>query len=139
MAIQFIKTKEKEAQFASMLNKLDDAAKKIEPYATEVTLGDLRRIKANFQHCVDDFYRDELNLAVIGRVKAGKSTFLNALLFDGEDVLPSAFTPKTATLTKIEYAEQSAIEVEYYSTEEWQMLMDLAQSKVVSEVKPQKN
>lgn len=135
MAIQFIKTKEKEAQFASMLNKLDDAAKEIEPYATEVTLGDLRRIKANFQHRVDDFYRDErkLNLAVIGRVKAGKSTFLNALLFDGEDVLPSAFTPKTATLTKIEYAEQSAIEVEYYSTEEWQMLMDLAQSKVVSE------
>lgn len=135
MAIQFIKTKEKEAQFASMLNKLDDAAKEIEPYATEVTFGDLRRIKANFRHRVDDFYRDErkLNLAVIGRVKAGKSTFLNALLFDGEDVLPSAFTPKTATLTKIEYAEQSAIEVEYYSTEEWQMLMDLVQSKVVSE------
>ena len=135
MAIQFTKTKEKEAQFTNMLNKLDNASKEIKPYATDEVLGDLARIKANFKRRIDDFYRDErkLNLAVIGRVKAGKSTFLNALLFDGNDVLPSAFTPKTATLTKIEYAEQSAIEVEYYSAEEWQMLMDLAHSKVISE------
>lgn len=135
MAIQFTKTKEKEEQFANMLNKLDMASEAIRPYATDEVLGDLARIKANFQHRIDDFYRDErkLNLAVIGRVKAGKSTFLNALLFDGNDVLPSAFTPKTATLTKIEYAEQSAIEVEYYSTGEWQMLMELAHSKVISE------
>ena len=135
MAIQFTKTKEKEAQFANMLNKLDEASAAIKPYATDEVLGDLKRIKANFKRRIDDFYRDErkLNLAVIGRVKAGKSTFLNALLFNGSDVLPSAFTPKTATLTKIEYAEQSAIEVEYYSAEEWQMLMDLAHSKVISE------
>lgn len=135
MAIQFTKTKEKEAQFANMMNKLDEASTAIKPYATDEVVGDLARIKANFQRRIDDFYRDErkLNLAVIGRVKAGKSTFLNALLFDGNDVLPSAFTPKTATLTKIEYAEKSAIEVEYYSTEEWQMLMDLAHSKVISE------
>lgn len=135
MAIQFTKTKEKEAQFVNMLNILDNASKEIKPYATDEVLDDLARIKANFKRRIDDFYRDErkLNLAVIGRVKAGKSTFLNALLFDGNDVLPSAFTPKTATLTKIEYAEQSAIEVEYYSTEEWQMLMDLAHSKVISE------
>ena len=135
MAIQFTKTKEKEIQFANMLNRLDEASNEIKPYATDEVLGDLARIKANFQRRIDDFYRDErkLNLAVIGRVKAGKSTFLNALLFDGKDILPSAFTPKTATLTKIEYAEQSAIEVEYYSTEEWQMLMDLAHSKVISE------
>lgn len=135
MAIQFIKTKGKEEQFANMLNKLDDAFTAIKPYATDEVLGDLARIKANFKRRIDDFYRDErkLNLAVIGRVKAGKSTFLNALLFDGNDVLPSAFTPKTATLTKIEYAQESAIEVEYYSTEEWQMLMDLAHSKVISD------
>ena len=135
MAIQFTKTKEKEAQFTNMLNKLDNASKEIKPYATDEVLGDLARIKANFQRRIDDFYRDErkLNLAVIGRVKAGKSTFLNALLFDGNDVLPSASIPKTARLTKIEYSEQSSIEVEYYRTEEWQMLMDLAHSKVISE------
>ena len=54
MAIQFIKTKEKEAQFANMMNKLDNAFKEIKPYATDEVLGDLARIKANFKrriHC----------------------------------------------------------------------------------------
>ena len=50
-----------------------------------------------------------------------------ALLFDGKDVLPRAFTPKTATLTKIEYAPENAIEVEYYTKEEWTSLCGLSQ------------
>jgi len=37
-----------------------------------------------------------LRLAVIGQVNAGKSTFLNTILFDGQEVLPPAATPKTA-------------------------------------------
>ena len=42
-----------------------------------------------------------LRIGIMGRVKAGKSTFLNALLFDGQPVLPQAATPKTANLTRI--------------------------------------
>ena len=71
-----------------------------------------------------DFYRNDrkLNIGVIGQVKAGKSSFLNTLLFGGKKVLPSAATPKTATLTKIEYGEENTLTVEYYAPEEWEVL-----------------
>ena len=44
-----------------------------------------------------------LRIAIIGQVKAGKSSFLNTFLFDGEEVLPKAATPKTANLTIIRH------------------------------------
>ena len=34
-----------------------------------------------------------LKIGIIGRVKAGKSSLINALLFDGKEVLPKAATP----------------------------------------------
>ncbi len=67
-----------------------------------------------------------MNIGVIGQVKAGKSSFLNTLLFDGKEVLPKASTPKTATLTKMEYSEENIIEVEYYTPEEWERIRDNA-------------
>lgn len=62
---------------------------------------------------------DTLTIGVIGQMKAGKSTFLNAFLF-GEEVLPSATTPMTAALSVITYGEEKSIEVEFYTSEEWQ-------------------
>jgi hypothetical protein len=56
-----------------------------------------------------------LNIGVIGRVKAGKSSLINALLFDGATVLPKAATPMTAALTTIEYGEKFSAEVEFFS------------------------
>ena len=127
MSITFAKTKEKEQTFQVMLDRYDSIAEAIKPYADAPAMQDLTALKESFQRRIDDFFRDDrkLNLAVVGRVKAGKSTFLNMLLFDGKDVLPRAFTPKTATLTKIEYAPRNAIEIEYYSAEEWEILMQL--------------
>lgn len=67
-----------------------------------------------------------LRIGIMGRVKAGKSTFLNALLFDGQPVLPQAATPKTANLTRITWGERHALQVEFYSLDEWQTLCRLA-------------
>ncbi len=39
-----------------------------------------------------------LKVGIIGRVKAGKSSLLNALIFEGKDVLPKAATPMTLVL-----------------------------------------
>ncbi|MFK3869459.1 dynamin family protein [Psychrobacter faecalis] len=69
-----------------------------------------------------------LNIAIMGQVKAGKSSFLNALLFEGKPILPEAATPKTANLTRISYAEKPRIEVDFYSTADWQKICDLAKS-----------
>lgn len=59
-----------------------------------------------------------LKLGVIGRVKAGKSSLLNALFFQGENVLPKAATPMTAALSILTYAEERGLEVDYYSAED---------------------
>ena len=67
-----------------------------------------------------------LRIGIMGQVKAGKSTFLNALLFDGQPVLPQAATPKTANLTRITWGERHALQVEFYSLDEWQTLCRLA-------------
>lgn len=67
-----------------------------------------------------------LNIGIMGQVKAGKSTFLNALLFNGQPILPEAATPKTANLTKVVYGERYSLQVEYYSQDEWNEMTDLA-------------
>lgn len=70
-----------------------------------------------------------LSIGVMGQVKAGKSSFLNALLFDGKPILPAAATPKTANLTRISYGEQFALRVEYYSQNEWLLIVKEAQGE----------
>ncbi|WRB94011.1 dynamin-like GTPase family protein [Helicobacter pylori] len=57
----------------------------------------------------------DLKVGIIGRVKAGKSSLLNALIFEGKDVLPKAATPMTASLTILKYAKTLSAEVEFYS------------------------
>ncbi|MGL2546439.1 dynamin family protein [Helicobacter pylori] len=57
----------------------------------------------------------DLKVGIIGRVKAGKSSLLNALIFEGAEVLPKAATPMTASLTILKYADTLSAEVEFYS------------------------
>ncbi len=63
---------------------------------------------------LQDTNRD-LKVGIIGHVKAGKSSLLNALIFDGVEVLPKAATPMTASLTILKYANTLSAEVEFYS------------------------
>ncbi|MCQ2840180.1 dynamin-like GTPase family protein [Helicobacter pylori] len=57
----------------------------------------------------------DLKVGIIGRVKAGKSSLLNDLIFEGVEVLPKAATPMTASLTVLKYAQTLSAEVEFYS------------------------
>ena len=77
------------------------------------------------QKAVEDENR-ELVIAIVGRVKSGKSSFLNALLFNGESVLPQAATPMTAALTFIRYDETCHAEVEFFSKGDWDKFKDKA-------------
>ncbi len=63
---------------------------------------------------LQDTNRD-LKVGIIGRMKAGKSSLLNALIFEGVEVLPKAATPMTASLTILKYANTLSAEVEFYS------------------------
>ncbi len=57
----------------------------------------------------------DLKVGIIGCVKAGKSSLLNALIFEGVEVLPKAATPMTASLTVLKYAKTLSTQVEFYS------------------------
>lgn len=57
----------------------------------------------------------KLKIGILGRVKAGKSSFLNALIFKGKNVLPKAATPMTAALTILEYSDKFEANIEYYT------------------------
>ncbi len=64
----------------------------------------------------------KLRIGIIGRVKAGKSSLLNTLFFNGENILPQAATPMTAALTIMKYGEERKAEVEFYSNEDIKIL-----------------
>lgn len=128
----FKKTREDEIEFKSFTDKVDNVYMKLQPYEEEIDLFDIASIKKNFIAKTDDFFREDrkLNIGIIGRVKVGKSTFLNSLLFDGTDILPSAVTPKTAALTRIEYDDDNRIEIEYFSHEEWKLILSKSKDDI---------
>lgn len=92
----------------------------------------LRNLKNALQEEKDR--NSTLRLGIIGSVKAGKSTFLNALLFDGEEILPKASTPMTASLTKLGYAKEQFIRFVFYSNEDWEQI-DKINEKVQKRIK----
>ncbi len=68
---------------------------------------------------VNKINNDVLTIGVIGQMKCGKSTFLNAFVFE-DDILPSAVTPMTAALSVITYGQQKKIVAEFYTQDEWE-------------------
>ncbi len=79
---------------------------------------------------------EEFIISVCGVMKAGKSSFLNHLIFGDKEVLPVDSTPCTAKLTKITYGEKDSIRVHFYTQKEWDELKILKYNDDVdSEVK----
>lgn len=85
-------------------------------------LGD---IENNFNNYLENYKRLEsedkiLTIGIVGQVKAGKSSFLNTLFFESEDVLPKAATPMTAALTKIRYSENISAKVHFFTLDDFE-------------------
>ena len=116
-------------QFGVFVENTNGIIERLSAKAAKDDISTLEKLVANFKYKTEDFYRTErkLNIGVIGQVKAGKSSFLNTLLFNGKDILPKASTPKTATLTKMEYSDRNIISIEYYSVDEWEILKENAE------------
>jgi tRNA U34 5-carboxymethylaminomethyl modifying GTPase MnmE/TrmE len=98
------------SQFQDLMGK--DA----ELLSREVGLG----TAASMQQALDQIKESNrlLQIGIVGRVKAGKSSLLNALLFDGNSVLPKAATPMTAALTTLAYGESLSAEVDFFTDED---------------------
>lgn len=71
----------------------------------------------NFEkNCMEEL---PLRIGVIGKMKAGKSTLLNALIFK-DNVLGMSIVPMTAVLTEISYNEEpgSVVKVDFFNEED---------------------
>lgn len=126
----FTKTQLAENDFSAYLAKLSEITTILEKQKPETLefLKPIETIKKNFSKKTDEFFREDrkLRIAVIGQVKAGKSSFLNTMLFKGKDILPKAATPKTANLTVIKYGESNFLELDFYTSSEWDELIKLS-------------
>ena len=90
------------SDFASMLNRVAGLAK-------EFKLANLRPQIAACEDLAQE--HDGIDVAVFGRFKAGKSSFLNHLV--GRDVLPIGVVPLTAVITRLRFRPMERAEVCY--------------------------
>ena len=125
----FTASSQQQQEFQAHEAALDALRETLQPWAlNESDLAALEKLKTDFHDKIADFFRENrhLNIGVVGQVKAGKSSFLNTLLFEGRSVLPKAATPKTAVLTRITYDSTSSITVHYLSRDAWAQIQDAA-------------
>ncbi|MEM1974116.1 MAG: dynamin family protein [Thermoplasmata archaeon] len=71
--------------------------------------------------------QEKIIVGICGQVKTGKTSFINSLLF-GKNILPVASTPMTASLCYISYGDSPEVEVEFFTKQEWEQLIELAKS-----------
>ncbi|MBD5185182.1 MAG: hypothetical protein HDS92_01095 [Bacteroidales bacterium] len=113
------------AEFINLINNTSskvEALDKVDIYDFNNQIRTLRETYNDFKTGGEALIKegDILKIGVVGQVKAGKSSFLNSLFFDGESILPKASTPMTAGLTVLEYADSNEFEVEYFNQQEWE-------------------
>lgn len=104
----------------NIFKNLQEKKKQLEDFAKSA-LENKWITQETYDGIINKLTNDTLTIGVIGQMKCGKSTFLNAFLF-GKEVLPAATTPMTAALSVITYGETEEIIAEFYSPEEWNEL-----------------
>lgn len=124
-------TEENIKTIQSYIEKFNNISSKYKDY--EDILGieevnNLVRFSDNFKRDAESIIEEnrKLRIGVIGQIKAGKSSFINSLIFEGKELLPKAATPMTAALTVISYKEKPCAEIEFFSEKEWSLIRQKA-------------
>lgn len=68
-----------------------------------------------------------MKIGIVGRVKAGKSSLLNAIVFNGRNILPKAATPMTAALTELKWGQGYGAEIEFFTPQDVENIKKEAQ------------
>ena len=84
-----------------------------------------KEINTEISRYISDSKNPSYQIAIVGAVKAGKSTLINALI--GYDLASTNVTPETATLTKIKTTDKNSITVKFYSKKDWKKIWNDAQ------------
>ena len=101
--------------------KIEEIEKSIETVEKEfnVKFDDERKDIKEQKAFIDE---PDLQIAIVGTIKAGKSTFINALF--EENIASTDVTPETASLTKFRYSTKNKLEVKFYNKTEWNELWE---------------
>ena len=88
----------------------------VEGISSYITAGMMKNLDTFLKKCSDA----EFHIALVGAIKAGKSTLINALL--GYEYASTKVTPETAALTKFKKADDNYVKLLLYTKEEWDSL-----------------
>ena len=115
-------------KFLSCLNNIADKLNEGKKLINSDLLIEFQSKAESLSENMKDIKKTErvLKIGIVGEVKAGKSSFLNSLIFDGETVLPKAPTPMTAALTKLGYSETPSAKIVFYTDYDWDKIETLA-------------
>lgn len=86
-----------------------------------------KSINKNIDNYIENTVNPSYQIAIVGAIKAGKSTLINALI--GHDLASTNVTPETATLTKFKYSKNNSLKVKFYTVDEWDEIWENAQEK----------
>lgn len=102
-------------KYASKMTKVNSILKS-EGISEQITTKMFKDIDMFLKRCADA----EFHIALVGAIKAGKSTLINALL--GYEYASTKVTPETAALTKFKKGTVNYVKVSFYSKIEWNAL-----------------
>lgn len=107
---------------------------------SKVLLNELRKeeyfnLSSNFFENINNDIRNYIEsavnpiyqIAIVGAIKAGKSTLINTLI--GDDLASVSVTPETATLTKFRYSEKNYVKIKFYTNDEWNKIWENAKKR----------
>ena len=79
--------------------------------------GNFKSLNKGIDNYFSDIQNPSYQIVIVGAIKAGKSTLINALI---EHELASVnVTPETETLTKFKNSKINSLKVKFYSFNEW--------------------
>lgn len=118
MAIDY----EKISNYLSIVKTVEVDLEQYQELFDSEKLIEFKQITTSLEHNIELAKNDsrKLSIGIVGAVKAGKSSFINACIFDGQDYLPKAATPMTAALTRISYSETPKAIIHFYTSEDWE-------------------
>jgi len=120
MAIDF----DKISEYLKTVRQVEASLEKHQELFDSEKMIEFRQFTAELEQKVQTAKNESrtLSIGIVGAVKAGKSSFLNACIFEGEEYLPKAATPMTAALTKITYSETPKAVIHFYTHEDWEKI-----------------
>ncbi len=94
----------------------------------------LASIRSLVEICRELNRKNELNVAIVGRFKAGKSSFLNHFL--KRDILPVGVVPVTAVVTKVAYGPEETATIHFLSGDQSRVNLEEVRSYIAESENP---